>query len=396
MQLSTILPGRLPVPSIRRAHHLVSGFRHRRPRQLVYGIKALTAALLAWVIAGPAAPEGRAYVAVATALLMVNASTVYRSVTNALQSIASKVVGLVLALMTVRLLGPTPGAIAVIALLTVLAGPRRTSDGRLQVASTAVVALAAMAGDPMGGLVSPVLQTLAGAAVGIAVNALVLPPLHVDDSDSAVRALARAVGELLHDMGTGLAQGDLRSKAHGWLHRGRQLEKHLAFAQEQVREADESLRWNARCVTHGPHDVTYGELFSALRGVSLQVRGIARTLADNAYDHHPDQHLGLQFLERYAETLRLAGAAVQSLVDDLRAETGPAGPRERLREALEGALTWHDTLTDLIGQGNLTKPGAWHVYGSLMTDVERLLADLDYAGTHRRRGQRETSWISAM
>ncbi|MCN9244396.1 aromatic acid exporter family protein [Streptomyces sp. RY43-2] len=376
------MPGRLPVPAIRRAHRLVGGFRHRRPRQLAYGIKALTAALLAWALAGPAAPEGRAYVAVATALLMVNASTVYRSVTNALQSIAAKVVGLVLALMTVRLLGPTAGAIAVIALLTVLAGPRRTSDGRLQVASTAVVALAAMAGDPMGGLVSPVLQTLAGAVVGIAVNALVLPPLHVDDSDSAVRTLAHAVGELLHDMGTGLARGELRSKAPGWLHRGRQLEKHLAFTQEQVRQADESLRWNARCVTHGSHDVTYGELFSALRGVSLQVRGIARTLADNAYDH-PDRHLGLQFLERYAETLQLAGTAVRSLVDDLRTETDPADPHERLRTAIEGALAWHETLTDLIGQGTLTKPGAWHVYGSLMTDVERLLADLDYAGAHR-------------
>ena len=345
---------------------------------MVYGIKALTAALLAWTLAGPVAPEGRAYVAVATALLMVNASTVYRSVTNALQSIAAKIVGLVLALMTVRLLGPTAGAIAVIALLTVWAGPRRSSDGRLQVASTAVVALAAMAGDPMGGLVSPVLQTLAGAAVGIAVNALVLPPLHVDDSDSAVRALAHAVGELLHDMGTGLAQGELHSRAHNWLHRGRQLEKHLAFAQEQVRQADESLRWNARCVTHGHHDdVTYGELFGALRGVSLQVRGIARTLSDNAYDHHPDRQLGLQFLDRYAKTLQLAGAAVRELVDS-HTEANPSDSRERLRKAIEDALAWRETMTDLVGRGTLTKPGAWHVYGSLMTDVERLLSDLDY------------------
>ncbi|CAK7286464.1 hypothetical protein SGPA1_40724 [Streptomyces misionensis JCM 4497] len=39
--------------------------------------------------------------------------------------------GLVLALLTVRLLGPSAGAIAVIALLTVLVGSRRTADGRL-------------------------------------------------------------------------------------------------------------------------------------------------------------------------------------------------------------------------------------------------------------------------
>ncbi|MFE2072486.1 hypothetical protein [Streptomyces misionensis] len=37
-------------------------------------------------------------------------------------------------------------------------------------------------------------------------------------------------------------------------------------------------------------------------------------------------------------------------------------------------------LPGLIGRGTLTRPGAWHVYGSLMTDVERLLYDLDHVG----------------
>jgi hypothetical protein len=136
-------------------------------------------------------------------------------VANALQCVVAKVVGLVLALMAVQLLGSTAGGIAVIVLITVLLGPRRTADGRLQVASTAVVALAAMAGGPMGGLVFPVLQTPTG------------------------------------------------------------------------------------------------------------------------------------------------------------------GPRERLRSAIEGALK---SLTLPIGREALAESGAWPVYGSLMTDVERLLSDLDYVG----------------
>jgi hypothetical protein len=36
-------------------------------------------------------------------------------------------------------------------------------------------------------------------------------------------------------------------------------------------------------------------------------------------------------------------------------------------------------MTELIARGRLPEPGSWHVYGSLMTDVERLLADLDRA-----------------
>lgn len=363
---------------------LTGRLRTKRADHMVHGAKTLIAALLTWGIVAPWSPEGRPYMAVATALLMVNASTVYQSVTKATQSVVARVAGLILALATARLLGPTAGAVAVIAVIAVLAGPRRTADDRLQVASTAVIALAATATDPMGSLVSPALQTLTGAAVGIAVNALILPPLYLNESDSAVRDLARSMGTLLHDMGTGLSRRQLTSKAHNWLHQARNLDKHLTRAEEQVRQADESLRWNTRCVAHTRRkEATFNDTFTALRGVSIQVRGIARTLADNAHDNHADHHLGHQFLDQYAETLQLAGAAVQAFVESGPATGSPdTSPRERLRGAIDGALTWHDTMTDMIGRGTLTEPGAWHVYGSLMTDVERLLADLDRADTH--------------
>jgi hypothetical protein len=81
---------------------------------------------------------------------------VYESVRKATQSVAARIAGLILALVTARLLGPTAGAVTVIALIAVLAGPRRTADDRLQIASTAVIALTATATDPMGHLFYPV------------------------------------------------------------------------------------------------------------------------------------------------------------------------------------------------------------------------------------------------
>ncbi|MQY39958.1 hypothetical protein SRB17_79870 [Streptomyces sp. RB17] len=351
---------------------------------MVHGVKSLMAALLAWAVVAPWAPGGRPYLAVATALIMANATTVYRSVTKAVQSVVARLAGLILALVAAWLMGSTAGSVAAIAVIAVVVGPRRAVDDRLQIASTAVVALAATTAAPVGSLVSPAVQTLTGAVVGIVVNALVLPPLYLDESDSAVRGLARAMGTLLREMGAGLAEQQLAARAHTWLHQARDLEKHLMDAEEQVRQADESLRWNTRCIAHARRkDVTYGQAFRALRGVFLQVRGIARTLADNAHDDHVDHHLGQQFLDRYAETLELAGVAVEGFVEPRPATGTPdTAARERLRGAIDGALTWHETMTDLIGRGTLTKPGAWYVYGSLMTDVERLLLDLDHADTH--------------
>ncbi|MFJ9867481.1 aromatic acid exporter family protein [Streptomyces sp. NPDC101165] len=322
---------------------LTRRIRSKRADHAVHGVKTAIAALLTWAAVAPWAPESQPYLAVATAVLMVNASTVYRSVRKAAQSVVARVTGLVLALATARLLGPTVGAVAVIAVVAVLAGPRRTTDDRLQIASTAVIALTATATDPMGHLLSPVLQTLTGAAVGIAVNALVLPPLYLNESDSAVRDLAHALGTLMHEMGAGLARRQLTSKAHAWLHQARNLDKRLTHAEEQVQQADESLRWNTRCAAHTRcKDMTYtaADAFRVLRGVSIQVRGIARTLADSAHDNHTDHHLGQQFLDRYAEALQLAAAAVQGFVEP-RPVTGPpnASPRERLRSAINGTLT---------------------------------------------------------
>ncbi|MFE4723780.1 aromatic acid exporter family protein, partial [Streptomyces sp. NPDC056728] len=376
--------GRTPVPAAGPLRRLAGRLSTKRAGHVVHGAKTLIAAMLTWSIVAPWSPEGRPYLAVATALLMVNASTVYQSVTKAAQNVVARVAGLILALATARLLGPTAGAVAVIAVLAVIVGPRRTADDRLQVASTAVIALAATATDPMGSLISPALQTLTGAAVGIAVNALVLPPLYLNESDSAVRDLARSIGTLLHDMGTGLSGRQLAPKARTWLHQARSLDKRLTRAEEQVQQAGESLRWNTRCVAHTRRkETTLDDTFRVLRGVSIQVRGIARTLADNAHDNHSDHHLGHQFLDQYAETLQLAGAAVQAFAEPARATGSPdASPRERLRAAIDGTLAWHDTMTDTIARGTLTKPGAWHVYGSLMTDAERLLADLDRTDTH--------------
>lgn len=348
---------------------------------LVHGTKNLLAALLAWEAATLWIPGESSYVAVATALLMVNAATVYRSVTQAVRSVATRAMGVLLALGTVWLLGSTAGSIAGIVGIALVAAGRRASDERLQVASTAVLTLATAAAAPVGNVVFTAIAALSGAVVGVAVNALVLPPMHLEESDDAVRDLARVMGALLRDMGHGLRERQHAARAHGWVQDGRGLGRRVADAREHVQQGQESLRWNTCWVVRPRHrPVTYGDMLNTLHGVSLQVRGIARTLADNVYDDHTDHHLGQQFLDRYAEMLKLAGQAVEAFVEaEAESAARPAEAREGLREAIDGARAWHETMTDLIGRGALVKPGAWHVYGSLMTDVERLLADLDHA-----------------
>ncbi|MEU1599518.1 hypothetical protein ABZ468_43625 [Streptomyces sp. NPDC005708] len=348
----------------------------------VHLLKSLIAALLAWGATVRWLPAQDQYLAVAGALLMVNTSTVYRSVKRALHSAFTRIAGTALALSAVWLFGPAIGTVAAVLAITLVTAGRRISEDRLQIASSAVLALAAATAAtaaPVDHAILAAVGTVLGGATGMAVNALVLPPLHLAQSDTAIRDLARSMGALLRQMGDGLRERRDLDRADLWLERARDLERLVGEAQQHVEEGQESVRWNTRCAFGRCGSVAHGERWHALHGVSFQIRGIARTLADNA----GARRLGPIFLKRYAELLELAGAAVETFV-------APHGPepadqhdaRERLRGALERAQSWHDTMTDLVGRGTLARPHAWHVYGALMIDLERLLIDLERTDTH--------------
>ncbi|MGX4694705.1 hypothetical protein [Streptomyces sp. JNUCC 63] len=343
--------------------------------------------LLTWQVTAPLGPGRPQFLAVATALLVVNTSTVHHSVTEAVRRIAVQVAGAALAIATAWWLGPTAGSIMVVLAVVLATRGRRMFDDQLQVASTALLTLAVVAATSVRDLVLLALATAAGAVVGTAVNALILPPVYVDDSRAAVRRLARATSALLHDMGRGLREQRRTGGPQICLSRARRLEEEIAEAREQVRLAEESLRWNIRCTVRASRRPgTCGNTLHVLHGVSLQVRGIARTLADIVEDPRTDRHPGPLFTDQYAETLELAGRAVGACADLDRA----AGPqhsdvRERLRAALDQARSWHDSMTELVEHGALVKPGAWHVYGALATDAERLLSDLDRAQASESR-----------
>ncbi|MFI6359973.1 aromatic acid exporter family protein [Streptomyces sp. NPDC050743] len=345
---------------------------------LSHGVKSLIAAVLTWRLIALWLPGQQQFLGVGTALVMANASTVYSSVVHAVRRVAIQVSGVSLAVAAAWLLGATAGAIVAVLMVVLVSGGRRNGEDRLQVASTAVISLTAAAAAPVGHVVVPVVSTLGGAMVGIAINALVFPPTYLGQSDTAVRSLARCMGTLLQDMGRGLTEGRSPSRAHIWLERTRELEQQVAEARDEVRKAAESLRWNARAAARRHHmsDV-HAYALEVLHTASFQVRGIARTLADNI-DQDTGHGLKQEFAVRYGEALELAGQVFTTYAAvGVAADANQGDAQRQLRTVIDRMLTWHAAVTGLIERGALSNLNAWHVYGSLVADVERLLTDLD-------------------
>ncbi|MFF7187332.1 hypothetical protein ACFZAR_19230 [Streptomyces sp. NPDC008222] len=271
----------------------------------------------------------------ATALVMGNASTVYSSVTHAVRPVAIQVSGVSLAVVGAWLLGATAGAIVAVLRVVLLTGGRRGGEDRLQVASTEVITLTAAAAAPVGHVVFPAVSTLTGAVVGVVVNALVLPPMYLSQSDAAVRSLARCMVTLLQDMGRGLREGRSPRHAHIWLERGRDLEQQVAEARDEVQKAAESLRWNAPAAARRQRmSPVYACALEVLRTASFQVRGIARTLADTI-DQDANQGLRQGFAVRYGEALGLAGQVFTTYAAvGVAGGSAQADARRQLRTAI--------------------------------------------------------------
>ncbi|MFC9847971.1 hypothetical protein ACFWFF_12505 [Streptomyces sp. NPDC060223] len=100
------------------------------------------------------------------------------------------------------------------------------------------------------------LETLLGAAVGSAVNALVFPPVHSRRIRHLSAQLPLQSAELLHDVADGLAEGYSEAQARDWYDRALRLADVVTDLREQRRRSDESYRVN--------------------RGLRLAARGRAR------------------------------------------------------------------------------------------------------------------------
>lgn len=161
------------------------------------------------------------------AVVLVQA-TVYRSVFKGLQQLVAIAVGTLLAAGAGLLTGNTVVAVAlVLPVVMLLSYWPRLGDQGIYGPTTALFTLTS-------GAVSDVtvshrlLQAVLGAAIGIAINALILPPVHLRDVREHLSGLARGTDDILASIADGLTGGewDKRTTAR-WHQQSARLQRRL-------------------------------------------------------------------------------------------------------------------------------------------------------------------------
>lgn len=110
----------------------------------------------------------------------------------------------------------------------------------LQIPVTALLVVAL--GNGYGG--ARVLNTAVGGAIGIAVSALLLPPVRGPYAASGLAGLGDDVAAILRDAADGLSESWGLASARSWLRRSRDLESDFADVRDRLTESARSRRWN--------------------------------------------------------------------------------------------------------------------------------------------------------
>ncbi|MER7490373.1 aromatic acid exporter family protein [Streptomyces sp. NPDC126497] len=346
---------------------------------LVQSLKAAAAALLAWLLAQVWLGDPMALMAPWVALVLVQA-TVYSSLVQAARQFTAICVGALVASGAQAVTDDTTGALALsVPVLMLLSNWPRFGDQGVYAATTAVFTIAT-------GTVSAVAvghrlgQAALGAVVGITVNALVLPPIHLRDVRENLAALARETGEVLHAVAGDLRGGewdaqtaaerlDAAARLQGRLEA---LRSARGWSRESLRLTSGVLRALHRAPTEELPPESEDERFSRVTG---HVTALTRTLAVAADEDRTPAAPDAAVLSCYAELLELLGEACRTEADRLldgggRADALLDGRTEDvmrdLHERLQAGLREH------AGRGAARTA----VLGTLVLQAENLWAEL--------------------
>ncbi|TDC96984.1 FUSC family protein [Actinomadura sp. 7K507] len=337
-------------------------------------VKAVIAAVVAWVLAKLVVNDPQPYFAPLAALLGVY-PTVVRSVRESFAYAAGFVLGAGIAIPVGLLIGPTTAGIVVVLVVAMMAqGWRRLGEQAPQVAFVALFALL-LGGERVVEYTLPRLADVTiGLAVGLAVNALVFPPLYLRRGEYAVQELRDTLTDALETLAAEVVDPE---EGHSlWDER----ESRLLAVQEQARysveQGESSLRANPRARWWG-YSVRWRDVpgqwapprqLNALENVMSYTRSIAGTLRLVAEADGEGPWVEAAFRRDFAALLRRVAGFVPQMPETLDEEA--FAEAERIQDELE---TPHRS-------PGTDPPGLWDPQKELLR-LSRLLLD-----QVRRRG----------
>ncbi|KJQ54263.1 FUSC family protein [Microbacterium sp. SA39] len=337
-----------------------AAIRSSQRSSLLQVAKSAAATIAAWLVAGWVFPAQLPVFAAIAALLVVQPS-VNQSLSKALERSMGVIVGVLIAVGLGLLFG-SPSWVVLLAIVVAMlvAWIFRTSPGTgNQIAISAMLVLALGSSSPEYAF-ARIVETLIGVAIGIVVNALIVPPVLVAPARRDLGLLGRELAASLDRLADALPEPQTPARLQELMLEVRLLRPMKDAAAASIAAGEESLTLNPRRSTHRAELREMRQLLDRLTPIVTQTIGMTR-----AYFDRYDDSIGEEpAVAAIAEQLRRAGHDVRLAVQIADVTPEP----EPLTSAIP-ALTAPLVVRPPSSQH-------WILIGSLLEDLRRIHAGL--------------------
>jgi hypothetical protein len=338
-------------------------------------LKAAFAAWLSWAVVGWWLHAPMAFVAPWVAILLVE-STVYQSVAHALQQLAAIAAGTVMATVLVLLMHNRIGAMGLVLPVVVLL----SSWWRLgrQGIYTATGALFVLTDTHFGWAASAarIGEAAFGATVGIAVNALIRPPVYLRNARASLREAARKTAELLEKPAGRLVDGRWdEDEAKAWHQQALHIQRLVEECRSAVGWSRESLWGNVRRRTLAPASPAGDDedALVVLEYAAVHTTELTRTLVEAAAEDRQSRWTGLPLIHGYADFLAQAAQVMRLSGQSGEGRDHDESLRQAAREMRSTVDGLHRQMLDCVPG----EPEEASAYGALILQAQRLAWHLD-------------------
>jgi uncharacterized membrane protein YgaE (UPF0421/DUF939 family) len=284
-----------------------------RYTRIQLAIKAALAVGIAWTVAPlvPGIASQYPYYAPLGALVSMY-PTVSGSAKAGLQTLIGLVTGMALALIALVFGGPSVWTIALIVGLGVLlAGIPRLGAGKDYLPMAALFVLVLGGDDPDGYSLGYAVQMLVGVAVGLTVNAIVFPPLHLSGAVDGLASLRLSLARQLKEMGTAISES-WPPEHEDWSKRRTELVAFSREVRESVQLADSSRYGNLRSRRHQRDLSADYRALRAMERVTLYVEDMTEVLATAIWTSPEDMPVPAELADQLSEAMLACGEAVET------------------------------------------------------------------------------------
>lgn len=329
----------------------------KRP-PLLQVAKASVATIAAWLVAGWLIP-GQLPVFAAIAALLVVQPSVNQSFGKAVERSVGVILGVLIATAISLTVGQNSWIIlvAIVVAMLVAWALKMTPGTSNQVAISAMLVLALGSSSPEYAL-DRVIETLIGAAIGIVVNAAVVPPVAVAPARRDLALLGGELAASLERLAHALETPQSAPQLQQLMLEARLMRPMRDAADASISAGEESLTFNPRRSAHRTDLAEMRALIERLSPIVTQVIGMTRA----TFDHYDPSLADEPTVQAIAEQLRRAAHDVRLAVH--LADVDPE-PMTSAIPALTAPLVVSPP-----------RSGHWILIGSLMEDLRRIRGEL--------------------